>query len=291
MPQSVLVTGATGLVGSKLVRALAEQHTVHAMGRHRPDDLPSNVSWWSQDLRQGLERLPATADAVVHLAQSEHFRDFPSRAHDVFAVNVASTVALLDWARLHGVTKFVLASTGGVYAPGERYLREDDVVDASTVAGFYPATKLAAEVLARQYSSLFDVVVLRPFFVYGAGQSADMLVPRLVHAVATGEAVRLVGPDGIRIRPLHVTDAVRAIQAAIQLEDSEVINIAGPEVLTLREMCTAIGRHLGTAPRFETTDTPAQSGDLVADIRKMTGMLGAPRIRFDDGVRDLCDVR
>src|SRR5262249_22562463 len=105
----VLVTGATGLIGSALVERLARSSEVFALGRTSGLEL-EGVDWIRGDLSEPLDpaTLPAKVDAVAHLAQSERYRDFPEGALDLFAVNVQSTAALLEYARGAGASAFVL---------------------------------------------------------------------------------------------------------------------------------------------------------------------------------------
>ena len=64
------------------------------------------------------------------------------------------------------------------------------------------------------YQGEFVVVILRFFFVYGPGQSNEMLIPRLVKSVREGQPIALDGLDGLRINPVYVEDAVRAVVSA-----------------------------------------------------------------------------
>jgi nucleoside-diphosphate-sugar epimerase len=231
--------------------------------------------------------LPRRVDTVVHPAQSSHFRDFPERARDIFEVNVGSTARLLEWARRSGAIRFVHASSGGLYGHGDQRFREDDAVIDSGPLGYYLASKHSAELLVEAYGSLLVVVILRFFFVYGPGQRPSMLIPRLVRATADGKPISLQGCDGIRLNPVHVDDAVAAVCHALQLTDSQKVNVAGPEVLSLRQIAGTIGRHLGVAPSFA-VDLLARPRHLVGDTTKMAAVLGAPRVRFAEGVAELC---
>ncbi|MDQ3896138.1 MAG: NAD(P)-dependent oxidoreductase [Actinomycetota bacterium] len=284
----VLVTGATGLLGSRVVQDLAREHEVVALARRPPPD-PGGVRWIRHDLRSPAlpADLPPGIEAVVHLAQAREFREFPSRALDTFAVNVGSTVLLADWACRAGARRLVLASTGGVYRPSSEPHREDEPVGGPDVPSFYAASKLAAETLARAYSSELVVTVLRPFFVYGAGQEAGMLLPRLVGSVRAGAAVRLDGHDGMRFNPVHVSDAARAVIAALAMQEGGVVNVAGPEVLSLRRAVELLGQRLGTPPTFEIRPDAAPT-DFVADISTMAATLGPPTTRLADVVDELC---
>lgn len=252
---TTIVTGSTGLIGSRFTRWLSQHREVVTVPR---------------PLERGLPPLPEQAEAIVHLAQSEHFRDFPGAAGTVFQVNVQSTMLLLDYARKAGVKRFILASTGGIRDDFRREL------------GFYTGTKRCAEVLAECYQGLFHVIVLRFFFVYGPGQRSSMLIPRLVDAVLQDRPITLGSGDGMRLNPTYVDDAVEALQAATRLDGSHRIEVAGPEVLSMRALAQEIGRQAGRAPRF--VEGP-ESPDLVGDIGPMSRLLGPPRTPFAAGLR------
>lgn len=273
---SAVVTGASGLIGRHLVKALAGREEVWATSRnvagHAFADGVRAIEW---DLRHSEPpaTLPQRVDTVFHLAQSDGYRDFPEQAGDVFDVNVASTARLLEWSRRRGVTRFVLASSGGV--EGGR--------------GFYVASKRSAELLAASYEGIFTVIIVRFFFVYGRGQRATMLIPRLVDCVRQGRPVRLDGRDGMRLNPLHVTDAAAALQRVTALADSQTLDLAGPDVLTIRGISELIGAFVRRAPVFERGQ--AAPRDLVGDIQQMSERLRAPVVPFAKGVEELCHDR
>jgi nucleoside-diphosphate-sugar epimerase len=287
--EHVVVTGAAGLTGATLCRALSSTHVVHAISRSTPKTaLSPSVCWHQLDLSAGdfVADLPPRVDHLVHLAQSRHFREFPAQANDVFAINVAAAARLLDYARRVGCSNVVIASTGSVYRPSSHLLREDEPLDISGGAGYYAASKLASEMLAGAYAGEFrGLTILRPFFIYGPGQEQGMLVPRLITSVREGTAVKLAGKDGFRFTPLFVADAVAAVTAGLSGRGSHVINIGGPEVLTLRSACHDIGRVVGREPLFESND--AEPGDLVPDLSRMRALLGEPQVRFADGLRGM----
>ena len=286
--KKVIVTGAGGLLGAHVVTLLAGSADVVATGHTAPDLGGPNVASLALDLSRPLDRsrLPERVDAVIHLAQSSRFREFPEAAGDIFEVNTARVVDLLDYARRAGATNFVYASTGGVYGGGPEPLAEDaPAPPAGETLGFYPASKRAAEILAEAFAGELHVAVLRYFFIYGPGQKRSMLVPRLVDSVREGRAVTLQGETGLRCNPVHAADAARATVAAAGLGRSATVNVAGPEILSLREMSEAIGRKVGREPVFDIQ--PGQPRHLIADISRMESILAPPTRRFEDGVADL----
>jgi len=284
--KKLIVSGATGLIGSALVAALASDWEVHAIARRA--GAQGNVVWHPMDLaRPGdFGGLPRSADAFVYLAQSEFFREFPKHAVDIFQVNTVNLLGALDYARSSGCRTFVYGSSGGVYGTGERSMSEQVEIAARGDLGFYLGSKLCSEIVAHNYARILDVVILRYFFVYGPGQRASMLVPRLIQRVRRGEPVDLQGEDGIRVNPTHVADAAAATARALSLTGSHTINVGGPEVLALRELCEAIGEAVGRAPVFR-VDRAAAPGHLTADIRLMCEMLLTPTVRFADGLTSM----
>jgi nucleoside-diphosphate-sugar epimerase len=276
----VLVTGANGFVGRRLLEMNEGGRQIVALARARGLDFPA-VDWVDHDLTAPLAaaRLPEHVDAVVHLAQSRRYREFPEGAPDVFAVNTRSTFELLEYARRAGARSFVYASTGGVYAPRGRPLVETDPVEPSS---FYFGSKYAGELLVRSYGEFFSTVILRPFAVYGPGQER-MLVPTLVERVTSGDVVTVQGDPGLRINPIYVDDAVRAVESALGFSGSGVFNVAGDEAVTVTELVELIGDVAGVRAVVEHVD--GESGELVGDNARMRETLGVvPRVSLREGL-------
>jgi nucleoside-diphosphate-sugar epimerase len=282
----VLVTGATGFLGRRLVQLLASRHDVHALVRG--DVVPPDA----HPVRADLERPLATADwpktdAVVHLAQSRGYRHFPEEAAAVFSVAGHATQGLLDYAVRVGARRFIVASTGGLYTPSDRPLREGDPLDIGrTALAHYLASKWTCELLAAAYSRLLDVTVLRIFFCYGPGQGGEMLMPRLVCSVRDGLPIKLVGKDGLRINPVFVDDAAALVARLIENKGPAVVNIAGPGETSLKAISETAGRLLGKAPIFE-RDESSEPPSLVADIARLQAEVGRPLVGPEEGLARL----
>lgn len=274
----ILVTGANGLLGRNLSnRLLAEGFEVYAVTKVPPKDPIEGAEYIPIDLSTNwsLNVLPRKIDKVIHLAQSEKFRDFPENAFDVFKVNIESTAKLLDFSKSNSVSQFIYTSSGGVYGNGTRALDENSPINPPGKLGYYLGSKTCGEILVQSYASVFKVLVLRPFFMYGKEQNRSMLIPRLLDYVKSGKPISLQGDSGIRINPIHVEDASQAIVAALSLDKSATFNIAGPEVLSIREICESMGKYLVKEPIFEYQ--PGKPSDLIADISAMGKKLHEPQ--------------
>ena len=276
----VLLTGSTGLVGSVLLPRLAARGEVLAMHPYERDPQPvEGVRWFAQDLAAPLSPgLPERIDAVIHLAQSRRHREFPEGAVDMYEVNATATVRLLDYCRRAGGSTFTYASTGGVYAPGQSPVRETGALGPGK---FYAASKLAGERAVEQFRGNLCGHSLRPFFIYGPAQR-NMFIPGLISRVREGREVTLAGAEGIRVNPIYVEDAVDAILTTLDLEEPVTMNIAGPDIVSVRQIAEQIGKLVDRAPTFAVDDPQP---DLVASAERRDALVGAPRVSFAEGLR------
>ena len=276
---TVVVTGGGGFLASALLPRLAAREEVFAT--HRPDAEPppiNGVQWLPLDLSQPLpQTLPREVDAVLHLAQSRRYREFPEGAVDMYEVNAAATVRLLDYCRGAGGKTFTYASSGSIYARGADPVREDD---QPAPPDFYAATKLAGEQAVEQFRGLLRAHVVRPFFIYGPKQPM-MMMPGILARVREQHDVTLAGPDGIHINPIFVDDAADAVIATLDLDQSQTLNLAGPDVVSIRQIAELAGRLLGRAPSFAVGDSQQ---DLIASIERQSRFAGAPQVGFEEGL-------
>jgi nucleoside-diphosphate-sugar epimerase len=245
------------------------------------------VQWIEQDLAKPLEygRLPKHIDAIIHLAQSKLYKQFPEGAKDVFDINIHGTFQLLEYGRETGIEYFVFASSGGVYGYSyEKFVETDPV----SPLNFYLSSKHTAELLIANYKHFFRTVVFRFFFVYGSAQKG-MLIPNLFHKVLNGEVIVIEGNPGLRINPIYVEDAIRVFEPALHLDTSELFNIAGDEVVTITDLVRLIQRVSGKKTSVTHTGVNAE-GDLVGDNTRMKEILGVlPQTPLREGLRSMLE--
>lgn len=278
----VLVTGASGLIGSRLVARLAERgDEVDALVRDPSRLVPyKGVRPFRHDLERPLDptSIPPV-DAIVHLAHHP-LVTVPEHATMLYRLNTMSTQELLEAGRRRGASRFLYASSGAVYGFGSAPFREADTPAARDL---YALTKLHAEELVRAYAEFVEPVIVRPFFPYGPGQEGR-LVSNLIARVRARDPIRLNKDGRPRCNPIYVEDAVDAIVAALDGPAPNVVNVAGGEVVSIEELAWAIGGALGLEPMFEAGDLEV-GGDLVADIAHMRALLSnRDLVSLDEGL-------
>ncbi len=282
----VLVTGATGFVGRALMRRLAAAGHEAIPVTRGPAEEPGAVRW-DLGTEPAPAALPERIDAIVHAAQARNYRAFPGDAAEMFAVNAASTAALLDYAARAGASRFCLLSTGTVYEPFDRGLGEDAPLAPTSMLG---ASKLAAEVIARPYAALFPLAVLRLFTPYGPGQTAR-LIPSLIDRVRGGQAVQVSADgEGMRLAPIFIDDLCSVVARAVEGAWNATLNVASPHATTLREVAELIGRGLGSAPLFDVGTGTAL--DLSPPVERLGALFDlSSLVRLDEGLSRCVDPR
>jgi nucleoside-diphosphate-sugar epimerase len=266
----ILVTGASGFVGKNLASRLSARHEVFAIIRDSAVIASTGrLSTIKMDLAQPLNAkgLPARIDVIIHLAQGNV--SFPEGANELFAINSISTQQLLNYGRRAGARQFMLASTGDVYGKRSEPCREIDTV---TPSGYYAVTKHVAELLVEAYSGYLDGCALRIFRPYGPGQTGR-LVPNLADSIRQRRVIRLHKGDRPRMTPIYIDDVIHAIEKAMNRSYSGTINIAGDQIVSMRELAEAVALALGSDAIFEETGEEA-AADLIGDNNLMKEALG-----------------
>ncbi len=294
-PQRVLVVGGNGFIGQHTVRYLAARgHEVYATYRpgRTPAPLPG-VTWLPCELETpGMAaNWPAGCGTLIYLAQARSWRSFPAGAAEFLRINVDAAAEAIQFAVKSGVQRFVYTSTGSVYSRTDHVAREEDTTDLEAPRNYYAASKLAAEAILRPFGQLLSVVLLRLYVPYGPGQSADYLLPKLVQSVREGKAITLNGPGGILTNPVAVRDVARVLEGCLGLSKSVTLNVAGPEVLSLRAIGEIIGAVLGRAPVFEIrAEQPTHI--IAGETSRLRAALGwAPATTLRAGLEEYLSMR
>ncbi|NIJ05064.1 NAD-dependent epimerase/dehydratase family protein [Frigoribacterium faeni] len=209
----VLVTGASGLLGGAVARAVAAAgHDVTTFQRR-----PSGIAG-ARDVAGSMTDPDAVAaavdgqEAVVHLAAKVSLAGDPAEFE---AVNVGGTSSLLEAMRASSVPRLVFVSSPSVAHGGASIVGEDAApASPARARGDYARTKAAAEVLALAAASdALRVVAVRPHLVWGPGDT--QLVERIVERARRGR-LPLLDHGAALIDSTYVDNAAAGIAAALE---------------------------------------------------------------------------
>jgi len=247
-PESVLVTGASGLCGSHVADRLGAQpdrFDVSTLAR-RP---LKRAHYVRHDLREPIPEgvLPARLNAIVHCAAAVDERD---GGYGVVDDNVRAAFNLLALARDRGVKTIVNLSSIAVYGStdGTTPITEDLPLRPATA---YGTAKLLTETLFSSAGPDISVSHLRLAYVLAPKMPERYFIVRVASRLAAGEAVDIVNADTTRLSFIEVADVARACQMALESKAEGAFNLAADERPTPREVIDAIASHypVSASPR------------------------------------------
>ena len=306
---TVLVTGASGFVGSIVCQVLIERGIAvrRALGlsggalAHRDDCVirePGEVANWSMAMKG--------VDSVVHLAARTHvMRDTAAYPLAEYRqINVTGTQALAEAARAAGVRRFIFLSSIKVNGEGTT-LRPYSETDAPCPEDAYGVSKREAELALRAAAADMETVILRPPLLYGPGVKGNFL--RLMRAIERGMPLPLGSIHNHRSL-LYVGNLVDAIMLSLDhpaaagqtylVADNE--GISTPELI--RAIAAAMHRPARLLPlpppllRFAGAITDKSAavsrllGSLQIDSNKIRRELGwQPRYTLNEGLRQTAE--
>jgi len=288
---TVLVTGATGFLGSHVARLLADRgERVRVLVRAESADrvseaLPGNrVEVALGDLRDAasLERAMQGVDAVYHVAAD--YRLWARRPADIYDSNVTGTRNLLEAARCAKVAKLVYTSTVGTMAVprGEALPDENTRTSIDEMVGNYKRSKwLAEQEVLRAAGDGLPVVIVNPTTPVGPGDAKPTPTGRIIVDFLNGRMPAFVD-SGLNF--VGVEDAAAGHLLAAQCGRNGERYILGGENLTLKQVLGMLAQTSGrNAPRVRLPHFVAL-GAAYADAA-VSGLLGRePRIPLE-GVR------
>lgn len=297
----VFVTGGAGFIGKAFVSRLLRDHGSQPFEVRAFDLLPARVEGcvaFQGDILDpaALARAMRGCEWVVHLAAFLGVQRSDRDPLRCLEVNVAGTKNVLDACAANAVRKVIFASSSEVYGEnGSAPLSEASSLKPVSV---YAVSKLTGEEYVKAYATRygFDYTILRPFNVYGPGQSEEFVIPRFVRAAIEGRPPLVYG-TGKQVRAFCcVDDIVEGMILALCSPDASrhVFNLGNDTgLISIRELgqrIVALSGCGGPAPRlvpYDQADRPYEREVMwrVPQIEKARRVLTyAPSVGLDEGL-------
>ena len=284
--QSILITGATGLIGSYLVDFFVWLNKNHnsnvkifataTSARHSPD---SNITYIQCDLS-----IPNTFnsthkfDRIIHAAGPTDPKIYAQNPAGVMKTNIIGTMQILDTA-IKSNTQVLFISSGEVYGNNtDHAFTEQDkcTIDTRTARACYPAAKAACEALCQSYANMHDlhINIVRPGFVYGPNISdtSSRVNAYFLRSAISGTNIVLNSYGNQKRTWVYVADTASAIlHVLLNAPRGEIYNIAAPQsVATIYEHACELANITGINVEIAPNATMATNADSVLDATKLT---------------------
>ena len=324
---SIVLSGASGLIGSFLVDVIMEKNascalncTVYALGRseeraktrfskHAEDP---HLIFIPYDVRQPLQWTGRDEITyVLHLASNTHPLQYATDPIGTITTNMTGLQNLLDLAVSHHACRFAFASSNEIYGEnrGDTELFAEDYcgyIDCCTVRAGYPASKRCGEALCQAYRAQkgLDVVIPRFTRTYGPTMlpSDSKAISQFIKKGAAGEDIVLKSAGTQYYSYQYMADSVSGLLTVLLCgESGEAYNIAEARSdIMLKDLAAVIAEMSGKRVVFEIPDAVEASGYSRAtkarlDGSKLAALGWKPRYDIRSGlertIRILRDIR
>lgn len=320
--KSIMLSGATGMIGSFLVDVILEKNlsdnlncTVHALGRNEKK-ASERFSRYINDpyykfipydvkeplVCKGVDKV----DYLLHLAANTHPMLYSTDPIGTITTNIIGVQNMLEFAVEHKATRFAFASSNEVYGEnrGDVELFDEGYcgyINCNTVRAGYPESKRCGEALCQAYKAQkgLDVVILRLTRSYGPTMlmSDTKAVSQFIKKGIAGEDIVLKSAGNQYYSYTYMADAVSGLLYALLCgENGEAYNIAEEQSdIMLKDLAAIIAGIKGKQVVFEIPDAVEAAGYSKATKARLNGeklkKLGwTPRYTIETGMKRTIDI-
>jgi len=304
----IAVTGGAGFIGSHLVEKLAESgHDITIIDNLDPLYDPKikrknieeifkkyNVTFLEEDIinKPEMEKIfkRNKFEKIIHLAAKAGIRQSLEDPINYSRINIQGTINLLEMAKTYNIEHFVFASSSSVYGEGIKSPFQEFETNLNPIS-IYASTKVAGELLCKNYSILYNINItcLRFFTAYGPRQRPEMAIHKFTRKLFKGEPFEVFGEGKLERDFTYIDDIVHGITLSLnKMYKFEIFNLGRGKKIDLNHVIKLLQDYSGKKGKI--LYKPVPKGDVpltYADISKAQKMLGYhPSTNIEDGIRE-----
>lgn len=268
----IFITGSNGFIGSHVVKkALNCGHEIVGLRRSNnlaKIELPFQPIWVEGTLEADMRQVLEGCEAIIHLAAYGVNPNFDSW-YEAFRWNVSASVNLWDQAKEVGVKRFIIAGSCSEYGrSAERYKYVPCNAPLEPISA-YAASKAAATLAAMAFARENDLelAVLRPFHIFGEGESQERLWPSLKKSALAGEDFPMTFGEQIRdFTPVELaaeTFIHFATEAIITKGEPVIHNIGTGRPMSLKSFAQNQWKKFGATGRLKLGEIPYRKNEVM----------------------------
>ena len=296
--KSLMLSGATGLLGSFLVDVLLEKDasdgldcTVYALGRNKAKALnrfckhadDSHLVFLPYDVNKPMEYADlGTIDVVLHLASNTHPVQYSTDPIGTITTNIIGLQNMLEFAAGHNAERFSFASSNEIYGEnrGDVELFDESYcgyIDSNTMRAGYPESKRCGEALCQAYKAQKGLDVVIPRFTRSYGPTMQMsdtkAISQFIKKCIAGEDIVLKSAGTQFYSYTYMADAIGGLLTVLLKGNSgEAYNIAdeGSDIM-LKDLASVLAGISGKKVVFEIPDAIEAAGYSKATKARLDG--------------------
>ena len=314
--RSVLLSGATGLLGSFLVDVLMLKNTeglncrVYALGRTEKKAAERFSKWWGNeqivlipyDINKSFIREDiGVVDYVLHLASNTHPVQYATDPIGTITTNIIGLQNMLEFAAAHESSRFAFASSNEIYGEnrGDTELFDEKYcgyIDSNTLRAGYPESKRCGEALCQAYMKQKDLNIVVPRFTRSYGptmlKSDTKAISQFIKKGMDVEDIVLKSAGKQNYSYTYMADAVSGLLTILlKGRSGEAYNIADETSnITLYDLAKLIADYSGKKVVFEIPDETEAAGyskatKALLDGGKLKALGWKPQYVIDEGIK------
>lgn len=272
---SIMITGATGLIGSYIIDILMNYNKkrdanicIYAMSRSienlkkRFDNIKTKSLIYIEHNVNEKPQFEVSADYIIHAASNAYPSAFHNDPVGTILSNILGTQYMLEYGKSHHTKKLLFVSSGEVYGQGDITLDSFEesysgYIDSMQPRSCYPNSKRTAETLCSSYTKQFglDTVIVRPCHTYGPNATIfdNRANVQFINSALNGKDI-VLNSDGRQLRSYcYIADTASAILSVlINGKSSEAYNIANIEATsTIADFARIVAKQTGCKLIFQ----------------------------------------
>ena len=253
--KNILITGATGFIGSYLCKELTKKgYVVFGLASSgRTDSIKTLLKEKNFHFKiinilnfNSISKIikEKKIDTIFHLAAILPQKNDLENPFSVFNINALGTLNLLGAAYNNKVKKFIYASTMSVYSEPPQYLPVDETHPTNPLT-IYGVSKLTGELFCNAYSKAIDITILRYGGAYGEGQHKHNAVYRFIKQAQNNQPITIYGNGRQTTDFIHISDIVNGTILVMEKNKPGTYNLGSGEETSIKKLAKKIPEVLG----------------------------------------------